>query len=173
MKITHVSIDWMDSWANHPQWIVELDHGATPPVYSDSQKLQYTERGGIYRADHGAYVSFFYWSGEPGSGFDGRHFELLMADGSVVTLKGPWSSRAGAVNDVFPEDMVVDVSMRERDGGLLAGAVRMQDMIDYCQRCSIPCALTKARYNEKELILQPLRKGQLKDPGEVIVARYE
>jgi len=38
------------------------------------------------------------WDGGQQDGFNGRHYEIETVDGEQVTLKGPWSSRAGIMN---------------------------------------------------------------------------
>lgn len=62
----------------------------------------FEERDGVYRADMGDFVRFFSWT-EPSTGYGGKVFTVLMADGSVRKLKGPWSSRESVVNTIFDD----------------------------------------------------------------------
>ncbi len=70
---------------------------------------RYEKRGVLYRGEEGDAVRFFAYTG-PGRGFGGAHFDITLLDGTPVTLIGPWSSRAGAVNKFFPDrEPVVEV----------------------------------------------------------------
>jgi hypothetical protein len=40
-------------------------------------------------------------------GFGGASFNLRMKDGSVETIKGPWSSNASSMNEYFPHCMEI------------------------------------------------------------------
>jgi hypothetical protein len=54
----------------------------------------------LWYAEHEptGYVQFFAWDGGQQNGFNGRHYDIETVDGEEVTLKGPWSSRAGVMN---------------------------------------------------------------------------
>jgi len=51
-----------------------------------------------YAESDDGFVSYFAWSGGQQDGYGGRHFDITTVDGEEVTLKGPWSSRAGVMN---------------------------------------------------------------------------
>lgn len=59
-----------------------------------------TNGKGLYYGEKDGLVSFYFHSGNPErqSGFGGSTFTLPMEDGTVKTLVGPWSSRAGVMN---------------------------------------------------------------------------
>jgi hypothetical protein len=67
----------------------------------DRSELQFegSKEEGLWYAEHDTgYVEFFSWSGGQGKGYSGAHYEIQTVDGEEVTLKGPWSSRSGALN---------------------------------------------------------------------------
>ena len=92
MKVLQTSVDWYPGYANSPQLKVLVDKAP------DHSLLRYEKRGGLYFAHLDGYVSFFYYD-KPGDGYAGRVFDITLLDGTQVSLKGPWSSRAGCVNN--------------------------------------------------------------------------
>lgn len=62
----------------------------------------FEQRGDIYRAEDGDIVQYYCYD-KPGGGYGGRRFDITMRDGSRRSLIGPWSSRAGVVNKLFPD----------------------------------------------------------------------
>jgi hypothetical protein len=95
IEIEDVEIDWKEEYANDPKLILYVDE------LPDRSEIQYegSKEEGIWYGEHeSGYVSFFAWSGGQQDGFGGRHYEIETVDGEEVTLKGPWSSRAGVMN---------------------------------------------------------------------------
>ena len=105
MRILKGRVNWADGWANEPRVEVLVDK------MPDLADLRYEEREGLYYGEKDGYVSFYYYV-RPGDGFGGRTFKVRMKDGSERDLKGPWSSRAGAMNR-FGFGPCVDVSMTD------------------------------------------------------------
>lgn len=92
MKILKAKVQWNKGFANSPEFMALVD------AYPSAEDFKYVAGPcGIYYAELDGAVDFFYYS-SPGEGYGGRHFKLNMVDGSIKTLKGPWSSRAGAMN---------------------------------------------------------------------------
>lgn len=106
MKVLAARINWMLDWSNSPELEILVDK------IPASEDLRYERRDNLYVAEDAGYVSFYYWKG-PGntSGFGGAAIPVTMKDGSTVELLGPWSSRAGCVNQLWPEHPVVDVAL--------------------------------------------------------------
>lgn len=109
MKILDAKVDWVKDYDNHPNLVVLVDK------MPDHEELVYNETNNVYYAIKDGYVSFFFYE-RPGEGYGGREFPLRMTDGTTKILKGPWSSRAGAVNSVVLSknpnfEQVVDVTM--------------------------------------------------------------
>jgi hypothetical protein len=102
MKILDVQPDWSIGYANDPSFLVTVDR--IPPA----EELRYQQQGPRYWAEQDGYVSFFHYDG-PGKGYGGRAFDLTLKDGSNVTLKGPWSSRTGEMNQYFPHATEVSI----------------------------------------------------------------
>lgn len=71
-----------------------------PKIMSISHNFE--KREGIYRAEAGDLVKFYSYTG-PSTGFGGMICSIHMADGSHETLEGPWSSRTGVVNMLYPD----------------------------------------------------------------------
>lgn len=93
MKVLNISVDWHVGWANNPTIKLLVDK------IPHHDELRYSREGGIWYAELDGYVSFYSWQG-PGNegGFGGREFKIKTTSGRGITLKGPWSSRAGDVN---------------------------------------------------------------------------
>lgn len=96
-----------------------------------------TDGKGSYYATNGeGWVKFLFHSGEPKiqQGFGGSKFDLEMRDGSLTTLIGPWSSRAGAMNTTFPH--CVEVTCKEptdRYGGTVGFALELAKAAEVCK----------------------------------------
>ena len=95
MELRDAQVDWREEVANEPRLEVLVDK--TP----DRSDLRFEHDDGYYVAIDNGYVEYFAWSGDGNDGgFSGRSFEITTVDGEQVTLKGPWSSRAGCVNQL-------------------------------------------------------------------------
>ena len=93
MKIIDAQIDWREDVANDPRLQVLVDE------IPERSELRFEHEGGLWAAIEDGYVEYFAWSGDGNDGgYSGRSFEITTVDGEEVTLKGPWSSRAGCVN---------------------------------------------------------------------------
>lgn len=95
-----IAFDYDDRYANDPEIRITLD-GELP----DRENYRYEERGGIYYAEQGPFVSYIY-KADPAvadRGFGGETFIARMADGSERKWSGGWSSNPGAVFEAgFP-----------------------------------------------------------------------
>ena len=60
--------------------------------------------GVAYLALDGEIGSFFFHAPRNETGFGGAEFELKVEDGSVRSIKGPWSSSCSAMNKMFRLD---------------------------------------------------------------------
>jgi len=93
MKILDAQVDYREDVGNDPRLEVLVDE---IPERSD---LRFEQEDGLWVAIENGYVEYFSWSGDGNDGgYSGRSFEITTVDGEQVTLRGPWSSRAGCVN---------------------------------------------------------------------------
>lgn len=93
MKILDAQVDWREDVGNDPRLEVLVDK------IPDRSDLRFEHEDGIWCAIDNGYVEYFAWSGEGNDGgYSGRCFEITTVEGEQVTLRGPWSSRAGCVN---------------------------------------------------------------------------
>jgi hypothetical protein len=93
IEVLDAEVDWMDGYLNDPSLRVRVDE------IPDLSELRFEQDGKIWFAESGGYAKFFAWSGDGNDGgFSGRCFEITTEDGEDVTLKGPFSSRTGVVN---------------------------------------------------------------------------
>jgi len=92
MKVLNAKVNWYERFANRPVLELLVDK------ISDADDFVYEERNCLFFAENDGEVSFFAYKG-PGDGYYGRTFNIRMKDGSRKDLIGPWSSRAGCVND--------------------------------------------------------------------------
>jgi len=93
MRILDAQVDWREDVGNDPRLEVLVDE--TP----DRSDLRFEQEDGIWCAINNGYVEYFAWSGDGNDGgYSGRCFDITTVEGESVTLRGPWSSRAGCVN---------------------------------------------------------------------------
>ena len=93
MRIRDAQVDWQGGLISDPQLQVFVDE------IPDRSELRYDHDDSIWCAISDGYVDYFHWSGEGNDGgMSGRCYEITTVDGEQVTLRGPWSSRAGCVN---------------------------------------------------------------------------
>jgi hypothetical protein len=93
MNILDAKVDWREDVGNDPRLEVLVDD--TP----DRSELRFDHEDGLWTAVENGYVEYFAWSGDGNDGgYSGRLFEITTVDDEQVTLRGPWSSRAGCVN---------------------------------------------------------------------------
>lgn len=128
MKIIDAQVDWYHTYANNPNIKILLNE---KPNYDD---FVYEEHNNIYYAENFPLVSFFYYK-NPDQGYGGRHFNLKMKDGTVKTLKGPWSSNSASVMKEF-NTQIMEVTYCynrktfERGYTFYAGAMLVQFIIE-------------------------------------------
>lgn len=73
-------------------------------VNREPKDFIFERRGNFYRGwDESGFYRFFYWDEKQGNngGFYGQEFRIRMLDGEEIFLRGPWSSRAGVINQYF------------------------------------------------------------------------
>lgn len=105
MRILDAHVDWREDVANDPRLQVLVDE------IPERSELRFENEDELWVAIEDGFVEYFAWSGDGNDGgYSGRCFEITTVDGEQVTLKGPWSSRAGCVNQ-RSSGPVVDVRM--------------------------------------------------------------
>ncbi|WP_312909965.1 hypothetical protein [Natronosalvus caseinilyticus] len=158
MIIENASIDWKEDFANDPQLQVVVDE--TP----SRNELRFEHEDQIWCGIKDGFVSYYAWSGDGNDGgFAGRCYTITMRDGETVTLKGPWSSRAGCVNQrsfgpIVDVRITTDPSALERGHTLRAGALTLEaakqaiDLVDEDAHLE-----RQLRYSSKEPVWVPVR----------------
>jgi len=87
-------VDWKEEYLNDPKLRVLVDE-----IPSRSELRFERHDDGLWYAEKDGYVEYFAWNGPDNEGgFAGQCYEITTVDGDNITLKGPWSSRAGALN---------------------------------------------------------------------------
>jgi hypothetical protein len=81
--------------ANDPRLHLEADD---IPTIDELEYEGSVDEGLWYAESDDGFVSYFAWDGGQQDGYGGRHYDITTVDGEEVTLKGPWSSRAGVMN---------------------------------------------------------------------------
>ena len=96
MKILDATVRWNEKYSlNDPELAVLVDE------VPDWDGMTFTQRGSLYFAEQGGYVKFYSWTGGQQEGYGGDHREIRLQTRGVVSkrvLRGPWSSRAGVMN---------------------------------------------------------------------------
>jgi hypothetical protein len=118
VKILKGRVDWLEERGNRPRLELLVDAIPTRDV------MRFDERENLFFAEHDGFCQFFSWRGIGRSAYDsgpaGNVYDLTMRDGSSRTLKGPWSSNSGAMNEAgFGPCM--EVSVTEDPAGYARG----------------------------------------------------
>ena len=122
MKILAVDIDWHEGAANSPVLNITVDKTPTLKYI----KVPLTRFQTLYFGQQDGYVHYLLADEKDKKGFGGVIFNLTLVDGTGVTLKGPWSSRASVVNKMGLGPCV-DVHINEKGRKLrFSGAVTLE-----------------------------------------------
>lgn len=112
----------------------------------------------LWFAEKEGYVSFFSWaSPKQSGGFNGRHFPIILEDGSMITLLGPWASRAGVMNKHFlPQclDVAIKVHPAIKSTCWRKAAVTLEFALEAIKLCKEPIELV-VNYDHGEYIFVP------------------
>ena len=113
MKILDARVRWYDGYANDP--VLEILVDEVPNTSSIKHHKIDLGNGVMYIGQKEGYVHYVFHNPRDEEGFGGALFNLPMEDGEVEKIKGPWSSRAGVINQLsyhFKEvPQVVDVAI--------------------------------------------------------------
>ena len=113
---------------HYPRFDIELLVDRIPEI----SEMRFVNRGNRWFAEHEGCVTFFGWKpGGNNGGYYGRSFDIIMEDGSEVTLLGPWSSRSSAMNkEGFKPSLEVSITDKAdvmvRGYTFYAGAVTVE-----------------------------------------------
>lgn len=160
MKLLDAQVDWREDVGNAPRLEVLVDE------IPDRSELRFEHEDSIWCAIQDGYVSYFAWSGNGNDGgYTGDRFEITTVDGESVTLRGPWSSRAGCVNN-RSFGPVVDVRLTTNPETLkrghtfkagtltLSAAKQAIDLVD--EACHLDC---RERFTRDEQYWVPVRES--------------
>lgn len=131
--IEKVRIDWHGHYANRPTLQVIVNK------IPSSEDYVYEKKGPMYFGLVNGIAQFKFYNG-PGRGYGGATFNLKMKDGSVATLKGPWSSNASAMTSYgFPATTEVsltdDPKVWERGHTFFGGySITIEALAEACKR---------------------------------------
>jgi len=109
MKVLAASVEWSDQFANDPMLELLVDKIPT------TSEMRFENKESMWVAYNDGYVEFYSHTGrdENQRGFGGAVYDITLVDGTKKSLRGPWSSRAGVVNAIFPDRPVVDVMITD------------------------------------------------------------
>lgn len=92
VEVLDIDVEWHDRYANCPSLKVLLSR-----VPKEDEFVYTKTKDGLYFAETHGICRFFSYT-QPGRGFGGRVFTILLENGEHVDLKGPWSSGSYAMN---------------------------------------------------------------------------
>lgn len=111
MNIIAAKINWYEQYMNSAQLVLLVDK---IPDKSNIIHDIYEDEGGIFycgSSDDGV-VNFCLKSRNNSDGYYGSEFKLKTKHGEVSVI-GPWSSRAGVANALFPQHTCVEVIVND------------------------------------------------------------
>lgn len=162
-KVISVEVDWMEKWANFPQFIVKCD--SPLKTFED---LIFENREDCYVSVDEDIVDFLFYS-KPSTGFGGRHFKCNMIDGTVKELIGPWSGCSSGVNKLFPELNIVEVTINELKFGSFSGAVKIKSLIPFLKEQNIRCGFVDEGFG---VYFQPLKEDGSSKSGNKVIKEF-
>lgn len=147
MKIVSAQVNW--DLGTRPVLGIIVDKIPNP------EDLRYVRSNHLWYAELDGYVSFFSWREKEGDngGFGSNKYDITMVDGRKKTLIGPWSSRAGAMNQCG-FGPCVDVDLYEEGTPWLVGrAVSLAFASEAIAQCPLPYAeiLAYKRFNPPKI----------------------
>ncbi|MDZ5810369.1 hypothetical protein U4E84_03245 [Halorubrum sp. AD140] len=151
----------MEDVGNDPRLQVVVDD------IPSRDELRFEHEDSIYCGIKDGFASYYAWSGDGNDGgFSGRCFEITTIDDEQVTLKGPWSSRAGCVNQrsfgpVVDVRIATDSSALERGYTFRTGSLTLEAAKQAIDLVDEPCHLERQlKYSNDEPVWVPvLDKG--------------
>ncbi len=159
-------IDWREDVANDPRLQVLVDE--TP----DRSELRFENEDGLWVGIDNGYVEYFAYSGDGNDGgYSGRCFEITTVDDEQVTLKGPWSSRAGCVNQrsfgpVVDVAITTDPSTLERGHTFRTGTLTLEAAKQAIDLVDEPCHLEqRLKYSDDEPVWVAVREQKEVEPA--------
>ena len=157
MRIENASVDWMEDVDNDPRLQVVVDE------IPSRDEMRFEHEDGIYCGIADGFAYYFAWSGDGNDGgFSGRCYDITMRDGTEVTLKGPWSSRAGCVNrrsfgPVVDVRITTDPSVLERGYTFRSGSLTLEAAKQAIDLVDEPCHLEqRLKYSNDEPVWVPV-----------------
>jgi|GEM_PF-1304091 len=158
MELKAASVDWREDVGNDPCLQVVVDE--IPP--RDEMRFEHDDR--IWLGTKSGFASYFAWSGDGNDGgYSGRCYDITMRDGTEVTLKGPWSSRAGCVNKrsfgpVVDVRITTDLSALERGYTFRSGSLTLEAAKQAIDLADEAAHLEKRlKYSSDEPVWVPVR----------------
>lgn len=158
MKLKAASVDWREDVGNDPRLQVVVDEIPS----RDEMRFEHEDR--IWLGTKSGFASYFAWSGDGNDGgYSGRSFEITTVDGEQVTLKGPWSSRAGCVNQrsfgpIVDVRITTDPSALERGYTFRTGSLTLEAAKQAIDLVDEPCHLERRlKYSNDEPVWVPVR----------------
>lgn len=161
MRLLDAQVDWREDVANDPRLEVLVDE------IPDRSDLRFEQEDGIWCGIKDGYASYYAWSGDGNDGgFSGRCFVVTTIDGEQVTLKGPWSSRAGCVNkrsfgpvvDVY---LATDPEVLERGYTFKSGTLTLRAAKQAIDLTDEEAHLERAiKFDSEEPYWVPVRDGE-------------
>lgn len=127
MKVIDADVEWNEDIMNKPRLQVLV--GEIPPL--ESMTFTSAKDQSIWYSEKDGYVRFY--AGHPdkdGDGYGGRSYTLNTKNGKV-TLKGPYSSRAGVMNKLgfgpcLDVNITSDPNVLEKGYTFNSGAITLE-----------------------------------------------
>lgn len=161
MQIVSCQVDWREDVANPPKLEVLVDEIPT------RNELRFEHEDRIWCGIKDGFVSYYAWSGDGNDGgYSGRCYTITMRDGETVTLKGPWSSRAGCVNQssfgpVVDVRITTDPLTLERGHTFRTGALTLEAAKQAADLVDEPCHLERhLRFSNDEPYWIPVKDNR-------------
>lgn len=158
MKLLAASVDWREDTAHDPRLQVVVDE------IPSRDELLFDHEDRIYCGIKDGYASYYVWSGEGNDGgYSGRCYDITMRDGTEITLKGPWSSRAGCVNQrsfgqVVDVRITTDPSALEHGYTFRSGSLTLEAAKQAINLVDESCHLERRlEYSTDEPVWVPVR----------------
>jgi hypothetical protein len=107
MKILAAKLQKLENFDNTPTIQILVDK---------IPEVEYQEKNGCYFGEKDGYANFMFHCPQNERGYAGRVFDLKMTDGTIKSIKGPWSGNSKSMHAAgFPQTVDVQITESEKD----------------------------------------------------------
>lgn len=128
MRVLNAKVNWYKQYANDAKLMVLVDK--IPSLNEAIYDHVAVADGVAYCTSEEGFVHYLFHAPKNQTGYGGSLFKLATKNGEVELI-GPWSSRSGCMNALFPQHQSIEVHITDREkefdsGCFLSGCISVE-----------------------------------------------